>query len=166
MTPLELHAPPSAVAPAPAARRRPTSPHTHRLSLPFGPRLAALSLTSLGVGGTLGLLLGGNRAALVFRAENAHRAPTSARGWYFYHKTKNYRVLQGAVREGARTGARTAAWVAMFVVFEDAIDRVRGRVDALGTVVAGLGSAGVFSVWRECPPRRRPPLLTPRPQTA
>lgn len=153
--PLELHPPPSpsALAPAhPPAAPNPRRPgaHTQRLSLPFALRLSALTISSMAIGGTLGSFLGGHRASLIFRAENAHRAPTTTSGWYFYHKTKNYRIMRGAVFEGLRTGARVSAWVAMFVVFEDAVDRLRGRVDALGTVVAGLGTGGVFSVWRKC----------------
>jgi len=85
----------------------------------------------------------------VFRAENTHRQPTTTKGWYFYHKTKNYRTMYGGMVSGMQMGARVAAWVAMFVIFEDAVDRLRGRVDALGTVVAGLGLSGGFSLWRE-----------------
>ncbi|KAF8543320.1 hypothetical protein BDD12DRAFT_699936, partial [Trichophaea hybrida] len=99
------------------------------------------------VGTSLGGTLGGHRAALIFRAENTHRQPTTTKGWYFYHKTKNYRTMYGGMVAGVQTGARVAAWVAMFVIFEDAVDRLRGRVDALGTVVAGLGLSGGFSLW-------------------
>lgn len=92
--------------------------------------------------------MGGHRASLIFRAENSHRQPTSTKGWYFYHKTKNYHVAYGAVVAGVKHAVRVGAWVAMFVIFEDAVDRLRGRVDALSTVCAGLGGAGVFSLWR------------------
>lgn len=122
---------------------------THRLSLPFGVRLLLTTTTSFLFGASLGSYLGAHRSALIFRAENAHRMPRSSKGWYFYHKTKNYRAFKGGIIEGVRNGVRVAAWVSMFVVFEDAVDRLRGpgRVDAAATVCAGLGGAGVFSVW-------------------
>jgi len=121
---------------------------TPRLSIPFAFRLPVLTGTSMVVGGLLGSLVGGHRAAMVFRAENSHRQPTTTKGWYFYHKSKNYRVAFGAATAAASHAARVGAWVAMFVVFEDAVDRLRGRVDALSSVCAGLGGAGVFSLWR------------------
>jgi hypothetical protein len=111
--------------------------------------LLLLTTTSFVVGGGMGSILGGRRAALIFTAENAHRTPKSQKGWYFYHKTKNYRIMYGGLVEGVRYGARMAGWVAMFCVFEDAVDRLRGRVDAGATVCAGLGTAGAFSLWSE-----------------
>ncbi|KAA8913400.1 hypothetical protein FN846DRAFT_131539 [Sphaerosporella brunnea] len=136
-TPLDLPPPP------------PPLPTTHRpaprLSLPFALRLPLLTSTGLLLGFSLGGTLGGHKSGLIFRAENAHRAPTTARGWYFYHKSKNYRIAQGAVREGAKLGARLAAWVAVFVVCEDAVDRLRGCVDAGSSLVAALAVAGGVS---------------------
>lgn len=35
----------------------------------------------------------------------------------------------------------------MFVVTEEAVDRLRGRSDFLSTVVAGLSLSGFFSIW-------------------
>ena len=40
-------------------------------------------------------------------------------------------------------------WVGSFFAVEEAIDRARGRVDFLSTVVAGLSVAGGFSAWSE-----------------
>jgi hypothetical protein len=51
-------------------------------------------------------------------------------------------------------GLRVGWWVGMFVVIEEAVDRLRygsGRGgDFLSTVVAGLGVAGGFSAWSKC----------------
>jgi hypothetical protein len=123
------------------------SPTAPRLSLPFLFRLPVLSTTAFLVGSSLGASLGGHQAGLIFRAENAHRAPTSQKGWYFYHKSKNYRVMWGGIKGGVKMGAKTAGWVVAFTVCEDAVDRLRARVDAVSSVVAGLAGAGAFSLW-------------------
>ncbi|TGZ83907.1 hypothetical protein EX30DRAFT_393453 [Ascodesmis nigricans] len=119
---------------------------TPRLSLPLPVRLFTTCTASFLIGAGLGGSLAGSTTALRFRAENAHRQPQSAKGWYFYHKTKNYQVAWGAIKGGIKGGARLAAWVAAFVVCEDAVDRLRGRVDAVGSVVAGLAGAGAVGV--------------------
>ena len=69
------------------------------------------------VGATLGFVRGSRNASLRFLAENVHRPPTTVQGWYFYKKTKNYRVmlgaLKGAAKEGGRLGAITTGYVAL-----------------------------------------------------
>jgi len=67
-------------------------------------------------------------AGLVFRAENAHRLPTSQVGWYLYHKSKNYHVALGGIKEGLRMGLRLAVWTGLFLYMEEAVDRLRGAV--------------------------------------
>jgi hypothetical protein len=124
-----------------------TTPPAPRLSLPFAFRLPVLSTSAFLVGSSLGASLGGRQAGLIFRAENAHRMPKTQQGWYFYHKTKNYRVMWGGIKSGVRMGLQTAGWVVAFVVCEDAVDRLRGKVDAGSSVVAGLAGAGAFSLW-------------------
>lgn len=42
--------------------------------------------------------------------------------WYFYQKTKNYRVLFGGIKAGLRTGARLGGWTAAFVGLEEAVE--------------------------------------------
>jgi len=54
------------------------------------------------VGLALGAYRGGRMASLRFLAENAHRAPKTVKGWYFYNKTKNYRMMYGGLKEGAK----------------------------------------------------------------
>ncbi|KAH0613481.1 uncharacterized protein H6S33_005367 [Morchella sextelata] len=122
------------------------SPHD-RLSTTFAGRLLLSNIGSLGLGMTIGGALGSRAAALRFRAENAHRLPVTERGWYFYHKSKNYHTALGGIKQGVRTGARIAAWASLFVATEEAVDRLMGRRDAVGTVVAGLSLSGLFSVW-------------------
>ncbi|TKA31648.1 hypothetical protein B0A50_01725 [Salinomyces thailandicus] len=142
---------------------------THdRLSLPLPLRLPlALALSST-AGFVLGTYHGSSETGLRFRAENAHRFPTTQTGWYLYHKSKNYHMALGGISEGIRMGLRQAAWVGLFVVMEEGLDRgragavrawrgaggeteVAGNRDFVSTVFAGVGTAGVFSAWQRFP---------------
>lgn len=128
--------------------------HDERLSLP--PRIRIPLMTGLGfvAGGVLGVSHGGQMAALRFRAENAHRVPTSQRGWYLYHKSKNSYTAYGAVQESAKMGPKVAIWVGTFVTLENALDQFRGgdrHKDFLSTVLAALTTSGLFSLWNRLP---------------
>lgn len=118
-----------------------------RLSTTFPGRLLLCNISTFAIGTVLGGALGSRQASLRFRAENAHRFPTTQKGWFFYHKSKNYYTALGGVKTGVRTGVRLCSWVTMFVVTEEAVDRLRGRSDFLSTVVAGLSLSGFFSIW-------------------
>ncbi|MCJ1382934.1 hypothetical protein MMC17_006047 [Xylographa soralifera] len=123
-----------------------------RLSVPFQIRFPATTAMGFFAGSFLGIYHGSQTAGLRFRAENAHRLPTSPTGWYLYHKSKNYHVILGAIKEGLKMGGKVGFWVGGFFAVEEAIDRVRGgRVDFLSTVVAGLSVAGGFSAWHRFP---------------
>lgn len=54
--------------------------------------------------------------------------------WYFYQKTKNYRVAWAGIKGGLRTGARLGLWTGAFLGCEEAVDRA---------IRAGLDQAGV-----------------------
>lgn len=128
----------------------PSSPNTSnpsRLSLSWPVRCSVTLLGSFTVGLCLGLSQGMQISNLRFRAENAHRFPTSPTGWYLYHKSKNYHVMIGGLKEGLKMGSKVAFWGGGFFVVEEAVDRLRGRNDFLSTLVAGLGVAGGFSLW-------------------
>ena len=103
-------------------------PSNDRLSIPFNVRLPLTSLLASVAGFSLGLAHGGQLSGLRFRAENAHRLPTSQVGWYLYHKSKNYNVMLGGIKEGFRMSGRLAIWTAIFFVFEEAVDRFRGAI--------------------------------------
>ncbi|KAL7271435.1 hypothetical protein RUND412_005804 [Rhizina undulata] len=124
----------------------PPSPHS-RLGIKFPSRLVLTNLSAGVLGFTFGTISGSTKSALQFRAENSHRLPTTQKDWYFYHKAKNYRVAHGGIKQGLRSAGGLAVWVSAFVVLEDAVDRLRGRVDALGTVVSALAVAGGVAGW-------------------
>ena len=63
-----------------------------------------LPVVCASVGMALGFYRGGRMASLRFLAENAHRAPKTIKGWYLYNKTKNYRIMYGGLKGGAKDG--------------------------------------------------------------
>lgn len=139
-------------------RRRLTRDNS-RLGFPFALRLPISTITGFCAGGLLGVIHGTKRTSLLFRAENAHRLPTTPTGWYLYHKSKNYQTAAGGLREGVRFGGKIAFWTALFFSTEELLDRARkgwvgkeggSQNDVFSTVVASLSLAGAFSVWSKC----------------
>ncbi|KAM3086165.1 hypothetical protein ACMFMG_000301 [Clarireedia jacksonii] len=122
-----------------------------RMSLPIQLRLPAATTISFLAGMGLGLSHGAQSAGLRFRAENAHRLPKDSTGWYLYHKSKNYHMALGGVKEGLKMGGKIAVWTAGFLATEEILDQFRGRKDFLSTVVASLSVAGGFSLWNRFP---------------
>jgi len=120
-----------------------------RLSLPTPTRLLLATTSSFLLGMGLGLSHGSQSAGLRFRAENAHRLPSSPTGWYLYHKSKNYHMALGGVKEGLKMGAKMSVWTGLFFAIEDAWDEVRGQKDVVNTVLASATVAGAFSLWSE-----------------
>jgi hypothetical protein len=121
-----------------------------RLSLSPIPRIFLGTGAGLFTGVILGGAHGAQMSSLRFRAENTHRLPTSTKGWYLYHKTKNYHMMYYGLQEGCRTGLRLATWTGAYFTVEAAVDRLRGeRKDFMSSVVAGLSVAGAFSAVSE-----------------
>lgn len=121
---------------------------THnRLSIPFSVRFPAATAVAFFTGLSLGLSHGSKTAGLRFRAENSHRFPTTQTGWYLYHKSKNYHIMLGGIKEWLKMGATIAFWGGGFFLIEEAVDYTRKRKDFLSTVVAGLAISGGFSAW-------------------
>lgn len=72
-----------------------------------------------------GLVTSSRLSGRQFLAENAHRLPTTVQGWYFYQKSKNYRVMFGGVKGGLRTGAKLGSWTLAFVGMQEIVERGR-----------------------------------------
>lgn len=119
----------------------------HRLSTPTPLRIGGALAASFLAGTLLGVSHGSRMSGMRFRAENSHRLPTTSTGWYLYHKTKNYHVLLGGIKEGLRMGFRTSFWTGGFFIIESAVDSLRHRQDCLSSAVAGLTIAGNFAVF-------------------
>ncbi|KAG4305270.1 hypothetical protein PORY_001440 [Pneumocystis oryctolagi] len=116
-----------------------------RLGVPLISRLILYVSTASLVCFGLGSIVGGKKSGLRFFAENAHRLPCTVDGWYFYHKTKNYHVMLGAIKTGAYYALRTSFWVSTYVCMEAGMDRVRECIDAANTVVGTVLSGMMFS---------------------
>ncbi|KAJ9478250.1 hypothetical protein PHBOTO_001809 [Pseudozyma hubeiensis] len=87
-----------------------------------------LPSTAFGLGLVSGVLTSGRKAGLVFMAENAHRLPDTVQGWYFYSKTKNYKVLLGAAKGGLKQGVRLGVWTTGFCFAERMAELTRVAV--------------------------------------
>lgn len=81
------------------------------------------------IGFFIGARRGGARARLRFLAENAHRAPKTVQGWYFYTKTRNYRVMLQGLKTGAKYALNFGGAVAAFVVAEEGAGWLRERLE-------------------------------------
>ncbi|KAI1632504.1 hypothetical protein F4809DRAFT_86470 [Biscogniauxia mediterranea] len=118
-----------------------------RLSIPPLLRIPAAATTAFGVGMILGLAHGSKMAGLRFRAEHAHKLPTTTTGWYLYHKSKNYHLALGGLKEGIKVGARLGVLSTAMFCAENLFDVYRGTKDFVSTVMASLAIAGGFSLW-------------------
>lgn len=118
-----------------------------RLGMDVGQRIPYATMSGVSVGMGLGYIYGSKKAGLQFRAENAHRFPTTSTGWWQYHKTKNYISVVGGVKEGVKLGSRLGAGSLLFCLFEETVDYARHeKRDFLSTVTAGLSISGVYSL--------------------
>lgn len=139
-----------------ATRQRPQSTLTReeysqlwkesRLSLPPFVRIPAAATAAFGVGFGLGMAHGSKMAGLRYRAEHAHRLPTTTSGWYLYHKSKNYHLAFGGLKEGVKLGARLGVLSTAMFCTEHLFDVYRGSRDVINTVMASLAVAGGFSL--------------------
>ena len=118
-----------------------------RLGTPFLVRLPLATGSAFALGMAMGASHGSTKAAFRFRAENAHRFPTTSTGWYQYHKSKNYKSMLGGFREGIKMGTKLGAGTLAFCLFEETVDHARnGQADVLSTVTAGLSFSGIYSL--------------------
>ncbi|KAI5449059.1 hypothetical protein NCC49_005363 [Naganishia albida] len=120
--------PASEGSPTPIPTIDDTQSFTEKWSVHLPRRLLILPPTALLLGAFIGVSRGGTRARLRFLAENAHRQPTTVQGWYFYTKTRNYRILFGSLREGAKTGLTLGAATALYVLSEEGVRSVRNKL--------------------------------------
>lgn len=116
---------------------------SYSIHLEIPPRFYLLPGGAMCVGTAIGLVRGSRAAGLRFLAENAHRPPTTVQGWYFYNKTKNYRMMLGGLRKAGTDAAKLGFTALAWVTFEEGLHQV--GLDDLGEVGAGIGTAGIFA---------------------
>ncbi|TFK43175.1 hypothetical protein BDQ12DRAFT_718418 [Crucibulum laeve] len=121
----------------------PDTPGKKQIRLNIPSRFYLVPGTAILVGTAIGVMRGGRAASLRFLAENAHRPPTTVQGWYFYNKTKNYKVILGGLKGAGADAARLAVVALGWVGIEEGMRRVGwGELSEVG---AAVGTAGVFS---------------------
>lgn len=118
------------------------------IELHIPPRFLVLPGAGAVTGLSIGLIRGARMASWRFLAENAHRAPTTVKGWYLYKKTKNYRMMWGGLKEGGKDAVKLGVVGLAWAALEDGIERIGG--DDVKEVGAGLGTAAMFSTVCKC----------------
>ncbi|KAF9076403.1 hypothetical protein BDP27DRAFT_1210466 [Rhodocollybia butyracea] len=108
------------------------------------PRMFVLPGVAFIVGSTIGIIRGGRATSLRFLAENAHRPPRTVKGWYFYNKTKNYKVILGGLKGAAKESTKLVAFSVGWVGIEEGLGALGGPMKEVKEVGAGLGTAGLF----------------------
>ena len=118
------------------------------IHLNIPPRMYQIPATGVALGSAIGIMRGGRAASLRFLAENAHRPPRTVQGWYFYKKTKNYRVMLGGLKGAAKEGGRLGAITTGYVVLEQGIG------GEWKEILAGAGTGLLFGavnrgIWKQ-----------------
>lgn len=121
-----------------------------RLGIDVEKRIPYATTSAFTAGALLGYYHGSKKAGLRFRAENAHRFPTTSSGWFQYHKTKNYISVVGGVKDAVKMGSKLGAGALAFCLFEETADYARhDERDFISTVTAGLSLSGIYSLLGE-----------------
>ncbi|GLB05280.1 hypothetical protein AtubIFM57258_000556 [Aspergillus tubingensis] len=117
-----------------------------RLGIKLRKRIQYMSTSAFSAGLGIGYMHGSKTAAYRFRAENAHRFPDAARGWYQYHKSKNYQAFLQGSTQGLKMGLKLGTGALCFCLLEEVVDYARhDQRDFLSTVTAGLSMSGIYT---------------------
>ncbi|KIR67162.1 hypothetical protein I314_02375 [Cryptococcus bacillisporus CA1873] len=116
----------SDLAETPQSRDGTSTPGAISLTVPTN--LIMLPAAAALVGLSIGFIRGGSRARLRFLVENAHRKPKTVQGWYFYTKTRNYRVFFGALKAGGKYALGLGGATAGFVLVDESVGWAREQV--------------------------------------
>ncbi|WVQ67864.1 uncharacterized protein L199_006069 [Kwoniella botswanensis] len=119
---------PSSSSSSSSASQTSVQPTPTRISLTVPTSLLILPPTAALIGLSIGLVRGGNRSRLRFLAENAHRQPKTVQGWYFYTKTRNYRVFFGAAKTGSKYALGLGGATATYVLLDESIGYIRESI--------------------------------------
>ncbi|KAJ3397778.1 hypothetical protein HDU80_009463 [Chytriomyces hyalinus] len=111
---------------------------------------------NLGLAGfATGGLVAGRARSHQFLAENAHRLPSTERGWFLYHRHKQLEAMRAGLtwRGGFGAGLRFAGMGVVFTCTEALIENTLfgGRETWAAAVGAGVGSGLVFAAGARLP---------------
>ncbi|KAI8838523.1 hypothetical protein BJ741DRAFT_601351 [Chytriomyces cf. hyalinus JEL632] len=111
---------------------------------------------NLGLAGfATGGLVAGRARSHQFLAENAHKLPSTERGWFLYHRHKQLEAMRAGLtwRGGFGAGLRFAGLGVVFTCTEALIEHTvfGGRETWAAAVGAGVGSGLVFAAGARLP---------------
>lgn len=112
-----------------------------RIQIP--PERYVIPVVGVSTGLVLGILRGSRLESLRFLAENVHRAPTTVKGWYLYHKTKNYRMMFAGLKQGGKEALKLGTGGVVWVGFEEIA--TRGGLKKWQEICAGAGTSAVVA---------------------
>ena len=134
----------SSANPSPSTEHVPSPTDDGAISLHLPTSFLVLPPVAGLIGLGIGMSRGGSRARLRFLAENAHRPPTTYRGWvrtlvqrsrgvmlikqYFYTKTRNYRIVFGALRTGGKYALALSSATLAYVALDESVGVARERL--------------------------------------
>ena len=107
-----------------------------RFNIPAFVRLPTIFMGTSLFGFISGCYEGYSKASLRYLAENSHRLPRNVKGWYFYHKRKNYYCLKDGMVEGFKYSWKISFLITGYFSFEAFLDTVREKRDFLNSVVS------------------------------
>jgi hypothetical protein len=115
--------------------------------LVYWSQLTAISALT---GFTIGSLIRGRQTGLRFTAENWHRKPSTKRGWYLYHRNKNYNIAWGAFKGGFGHAVKFGGFLGAFFAGDICLDILRRRTDWWHGLAAGTVAGILFSIGSKC----------------
>jgi len=104
------------------------------------------------IGFASGATTAGKLAGYQFMVENLHRLPQTSASWFFFQKTKNYKVILGGFKGGLKTGAKLGSWTAAFCSVKEAftllppLERRKSLAGALSGLNIALGASLFLSI--------------------
>ncbi|PYH40897.1 uncharacterized protein BP01DRAFT_307120 [Aspergillus saccharolyticus JOP 1030-1] len=123
---------------------------TQRLGMTTGRRALITGASAFTMGFCLGFYKANSTSIYRFRAENAHRQPTTSMAWWQYHKTRRYVAIIAGTKEAFRMGPKLGGGAMVFTILEDIVDQARnGQRDFLSSVVAGLSFSSLYSLFAQ-----------------
>ncbi|MBW0479768.1 hypothetical protein O181_019483 [Austropuccinia psidii MF-1] len=77
-----------------------------------------------------------------FMVENLHRLPNSNKNWYFFQKTKNYKIILAGLKGGLKLGTNLACFTTSFCVLKDLFCHIP-TIDNHKTLAGGLSGLNI-----------------------
>ncbi|KAG9054457.1 hypothetical protein FS842_005061 [Serendipita sp. 407] len=115
-----------------------------RIDLNVHPRMYILPMMGAAFGFSLGMIRGSRETRLQYLAENAHNAPRTVRGWYFYNKTKNYRMIMAGMSRGGKEAVKVGSIGLLWAGIEELVIRFIPAIEPIKETIAGVSTATLF----------------------